>query len=192
MFSCVGLKQRLSRCSGHLTISPIFGHGVVVLLLIVHILLGYHRLQDIRNYQDAPMVHRLLGLKRLLDCAWNPRRNGRGIRMPDVVTVSPPLEGLDDTGVANLRRLVGQRDLEQLGALELTRITLDFDGCVLSNGRLAEGVRASVSTGRRKGNAATTDCFARLPRPDKCLISGIGRAISSTPKVPGTSSSLRA
>lgn len=45
----------------HLTVSPIFGHGVVTLLLIVHLLLGHRRLQDIRYYQDDPLVMRLLG-----------------------------------------------------------------------------------------------------------------------------------
>ena len=132
LFSRVGLKQQLSRCFSHLKVSPIFGHGVVVLLLIVHLLLGYRRLQDMRYYQDDPRVHRLLGLKRL----------------PDVATVSRTLAGLDDTAVANLRRLVRQRVLEQLGALALARITLDLDGAVLSTGRFAEGT--AVGFNRKK------------------------------------------
>ena len=69
LFSRIGLKQQLSRCFRHLTVSPIFGHGVVVVLLIVHLLLGYRRLQDMRYYQDDPMVRRLLGLERLPDVA---------------------------------------------------------------------------------------------------------------------------
>ena len=48
LFSRIGLKQQLSGCFRHLTVSPIFGHGVVVLLLIVHLLLGHRRLQDMR------------------------------------------------------------------------------------------------------------------------------------------------
>ncbi|MGD8937350.1 MAG: transposase, partial [Thiogranum sp.] len=100
LFARIGLKQQLAGCFRHLTVSPIFGHGVVVLLLLVHLLLGYRRLQDMRYYQDDPMVHRLLGLKRL----------------PDVATVSRTLAGLDDASVANLRRLVRQRVMDQLGA----------------------------------------------------------------------------
>lgn len=65
LFTRIGFKQQLSGCFRHLKVSPIFGHGVVVLLLIVHLLLGYRRLQDMRYYADDPMVHRLLGLKRL-------------------------------------------------------------------------------------------------------------------------------
>ena len=60
LFSRLGLKQQLTRCFRHLGVSPIFGHGLVVLLLIVHLLIGYRRLQDLRYYQDDPMVRRLL------------------------------------------------------------------------------------------------------------------------------------
>ena len=56
LFSRIGLKQQLAGCFRHLTVSPIYGHGVIVLLLIVHLMLGYRRLQDMRNYQDNPMV----------------------------------------------------------------------------------------------------------------------------------------
>ncbi len=65
LFSHIGLKQHLSGCFRHLKVSPIYGHGVTVMLLIVHLLLGYRRLQDMRYYQDDPMVRRLLGLERL-------------------------------------------------------------------------------------------------------------------------------
>ena len=80
LFSHIGLKQHLSGCFRHLTVSPIYGHGVIVMLLIVHLLLGYRRLADMRYYQDDPMVRRLLGLERL----------------PDVATVSRTLANLDD------------------------------------------------------------------------------------------------
>ena len=39
LFSRIGLKQQLGSCFRHLKVSPIFGHGVVVLLLVVHLLL---------------------------------------------------------------------------------------------------------------------------------------------------------
>ena len=109
-------------------------------MLIVHLLLGYRRLQDIRYYQDDHMVRRLLGLERL----------------PDVATVSRTLAGLDDTSVIHLRRLSWQRALDQLGGLGLARITLDFDGSVLSTGRFAELKSQTqmdyVPTRRKNGN----------------------------------------
>ncbi len=79
LFSRLGLKTKLSGCFRHLEGSPIFGHGVVVLLLITHLMLGFRRLQDLRYYRDDPMVRRLLGLSDL----------------PDVATVSRTLAGVD-------------------------------------------------------------------------------------------------
>jgi hypothetical protein len=145
LFSRIGLKQQLAGCFRHLTVSPIFGHGVVVLLLIVHLLLGYRRLQDMRYYQDDPMVCRLLGLKRL----------------PDVATVSRTLAGLDEASVANLRRLPRQRVLDQLGELGLARITLDFDGSVLSTGRFAEGTAVGFNR-KKKGQRSYYPLFCTV------------------------------
>jgi hypothetical protein len=134
LLSRIGLKQQLSGCFRHLTVSPIFGHGVVVLLLLVHLLLGYRRLQDMRYYQEDPMIHRLLWLKRL----------------PDVATAAGRWrEGLDDASVTNLHRLIRQRVLDQLSALELARVTLDFDGSVLSTGRFAEGTAVGFNGCRK-------------------------------------------
>ncbi len=96
LFSRLGLKQQLTRCFRHLGVSPIFGHGLVVLLLIVHLLIGYRRLQDLRYYQDDPMVLRLLGISRL----------------PDVATVSRTLAGMDARSVDNLRQLNRQLVLD--------------------------------------------------------------------------------
>jgi hypothetical protein len=152
LFSRIGLKQQLSRCFGHLTVSPIFGHGVVVLLLIVHLLLGYRRLQDMRYYQDDPMVHRLLGLTRL----------------PDVATVSRTLAGLDNTAIVNLRQLVRQRVLEQLGAMALARITLDFDGSVLSTGRFAEGTAVGFNR-KKKGQRSYYPLFCTIAQTGQVL-----------------------
>jgi hypothetical protein len=65
--------------------------------------------------------------------------------------MSPPsatLAGLDELSVTNLRRLNRAQVLEQLGTLGLARITLDFDGSVLSTGRFAEGT--TVGFNRKK------------------------------------------
>ena len=152
LFSRIGLKQQLGGCFRHLTVSPIFGHGIVVLLLIVHLLLGYRRLQDIRYYQDDPMVRRLLGLERL----------------PGVATVSRTLANLDDRSVTNLRRLSRQRVLEQIGGLGLARITLDFDGSVLSTGRFAEGTAVGFNR-RKKGQRSYYPLFCTVAQTGQVL-----------------------
>ena len=112
LFTRIGLKQKLSNCFQHLKVSPIFGHGFTVMLLIVHLLLGYRQLQDIRYYRDDPVVRRLLGVKRL----------------PDVATISRSLAGMDTHSVEKLRRLNRRQVLQRIKDLGLARITLDFDG----------------------------------------------------------------
>ena len=63
------LKTRLRHCFKHLAVSPIFGLANIVLLLIVHLLLGYRELRHLRYYEDDPLVRCLLGLKRLPSAA---------------------------------------------------------------------------------------------------------------------------
>jgi len=117
------LKERLRACFDHLAGQPIFGHHVVVLLLVVHLVLGYRELRDSRYYRDDPLVKRLLGLRRL----------------PDVATISRALAQADPRSVDKLRALARQLVLERLQQLRPARLTLDFDGSVLSTQRAAEG-----------------------------------------------------
>ena len=63
--------------------SAIFGPHRIVLLLIVHLLLGFRRLRDVDYYRDDPLVRRLLGLHRL----------------PDVATICRTLVGIASTTV---------------------------------------------------------------------------------------------
>nr|WP_246395264.1 IS1380 family transposase [Microbulbifer rhizosphaerae] len=132
LFAKLGLKEQLTRCFRHLTVSPIFGHGVVTLLLIVHLLLGHRRLQDMRYYQDDPLVKRLLGVSRL----------------PDVATVSRTLSAMDGRSVEQLRQVSRQLVGLRLQTLRLARVTLDFDGSVIATGRFAEG--SAVGFNRKK------------------------------------------
>lgn len=134
-FALLGLRDRLRACFAHLGVAPIFGHHVVVLLLIVHLLLGYRELRDVRFYRDDPMVKRLLGLRRL----------------PDVATVSRVLASIDAPAIERLRALCRQLSLDRLLALGLRRLTLDFDGSVLSTSRKAEG--AAVGFNKQKRGA---------------------------------------
>ena len=65
LFARLGLKERLRRCFSYLTVSPIFGHATLVLCLVLHLMLGYRRLRDMRCYSDDPLVMGTLGLRRL-------------------------------------------------------------------------------------------------------------------------------
>jgi hypothetical protein len=116
LFKELAIKQKLQNCFSHLKISPIFGHHLIALCLIVHLLLGYRKLRDMDYYRDDPMVKRLLGVTRL----------------PDVSTVSRALARVDQDSVETVRQLCRRLVLEQLVRTGFSRLTLDFDGVVFS------------------------------------------------------------
>ena len=87
------------KCFSHAKVSPIFGHHLVVLLPIVHLLLGFRRLREIDYYRDDPLVLRLLGLRKL----------------PDVSTVSRAFSQMEDDDVENHRAL--SRDMVTEGLI---------------------------------------------------------------------------
>ena len=117
------LKDRLRACFSHLPVAPIFGHHLVVLLLVVHLFLGYREFRDARYYRDDPLLRRLLGLTRL----------------PDVATICRALGQADARSVAKVGALSRQLVQDRLHRLQLARLTLDFDGSVIHTQRHAEG-----------------------------------------------------
>ena len=44
-FSLIGIKERLWSCFRHLKVNPIYGHHVVMMLLVVHLIIGHRRLR---------------------------------------------------------------------------------------------------------------------------------------------------
>jgi hypothetical protein len=131
---------------------PDLGHGMVTLVLIVHLLLGQRRLQDLRYYQDDPLVKRLLGVSRL----------------PDVATVSRTLAGMDGRSVEQLREVNRQLVLARLQALRLSRVTLDFDGSVLTTGRFAEGSAVDFNR-KKKGQRSYYPLFCTIAQTGQVL-----------------------
>ena len=123
LFKRLDLKQRLKQCFAHLKVSPIFGRHLVVLLLVIHLLIGYRRLREVDYYRDDPIVLRLMGLRRL----------------PDVSTISRALSQMETQGVENVRCLSRGIVIEALQRESLPRLTLDFDGSVQSTKGHAEG-----------------------------------------------------
>lgn len=152
LFTRLELKRRLNRCFRHLNVSPIFGHGVIVMTLVVHLLLGYRQLRDIRYYHDDPLVKRMLGLTRL----------------PDVATLSRTLAGMDHRSADQLCRLNRQLVLERLAQSRLRRVTLDFDGSVLSTGRFAEGTAVGFNP-RKKGQRSYYPLYCTIAQTGQVL-----------------------
>ena len=134
LFRHMNLKERLRKCFTHLKVSPIFGRHLVVLLLIVHLLLGFRRLRELDYYRDDPLVLRLMGLRRL----------------PDVSTVSRALSQLESEGVEKVRELSRSLVIEGLKRECLARLTFDFDGSVQSTKGHAEGTAVGFNK-KKKG-----------------------------------------
>ena len=123
LFRQLRLRERLKKCFEHMKVSPIFGRHLVVLLVIVHLLLGFRRLREVDYYRDDPLVLRLMGLRRL----------------PNVSTISRALSQMETEGVGKVRDLSRSMVLEGLKRDALYRLTFDFDGSVQSTQGHAEG-----------------------------------------------------
>jgi len=133
LFKGIYLKARLKKCFAHLKVSPIFGRHLVVMLLIVHLLLGFRRLREVDYYRDDPIVLRLMGLRKL----------------PDVATISRALSQMENDGVENVRKLLRSLILEGLQREQLPRVTMDFDGSVQSTNGHAEGTAVGYNKAKK-------------------------------------------
>ena len=151
-FTVIGLQVHLSRCFRHLRFGKVFSRATVFLQLIVHILLGYRELRGSQYYRDDPLVKRVLGLKRL----------------PDVATISRMLAGAGAKSVANLRALLRTMVFDRLQTLNLTRVTLDFDGSVQSTGRFAEGTAVGFNK-KKKGARSYYPLFGTIAQTGQVL-----------------------
>jgi len=152
LFAKLGLKERLWGCFRHLRGSEIYAHHVIVMMLIVHLVLGFRELRDSRYYRDDAMVKRLLGLKHL----------------PEVSTVSRALASADNRSMENLRNENCRLVLERLGELGLARVTVDFDGSVQSTGRHAEGTAVGFNK-KKKGARSYYPLFGTIAQTGQVL-----------------------
>ncbi len=151
-FKRIDLKQRLKNCFMHLKISPVFGRHLVVMLLIVHLLIGFRRLREIDYYRDDPMVLRLMGLNRL----------------PDVSTISRALSNMEIKEVENVRQLSRALVIEGLVRENLPRLTLDFDGSVQSTKGHAQGTAVGFNK-QKKGARSYYPLFCTIAQTGQFL-----------------------
>ena len=146
LFSKLAIKEKLRSCFSHLTVSPIFGHHLIVLVLIVHLLMGFRRLRDIDYYRDDPLVKRLLGLNRI----------------PDVATVSRALASSDQESILKIRGLCREWVIVGLQKVPLVRLTLDFDGSVCwTRGQRIEGTAVGYNK-KKKGARSYYPLFCMI------------------------------
>lgn len=152
LFQRLGLKEKLRGCFSHLKVSPIYGHHVITLLLIVHLILGFRRLRDRDYYSDDPLVQRILGLRRI----------------PDVSTISRVLRGADFESIRKLRELSSSLVVKRLVEEGVKRVTLDYDGSVFSTRRHAEETAVGYNK-KKKGARSYYPLFCTVAQTGQIL-----------------------
>ena len=152
LFKNMDIPGKLQRCFTHLQKGSVVGFHSVALLLILHLMLGYRRLRDIDRYREDPLVRRALGLRRL----------------PHVCTVSRMLCRADARSVASLKEFNRDLVLQRLAHQGLARVTLDFDGSVISSGRYAEGTAIGYND-KKKGARSYYPLFCTVAQSGQVL-----------------------
>ena len=132
LFKRLNLERRLEACFQSITRSHLYSYGLLSKLLLIHIILGYRQLKDINAYHDDPVVAQVLGQERL----------------PSAPTLSRMLAHIDGASIDQVHELNRQLVLDRLSQLGLRRITLDFDGTVLTTRRHAQG--SAIGFNRQK------------------------------------------
>jgi hypothetical protein len=151
LFQRLRLKERLAVVL-KATRSSAYRPQNLVMMLLVHLVLGFRRLRERDFYRDDPLVQRVLGLHRLPDVSTWTR--GLGEMTPDDVT---GFRGLN-------RELVTDRICEE----QIRRVTVDFDGSVLSTRGHAEGSAIGYNR-NRKGARSYYPLFCTIAQTGQFL-----------------------
>ncbi len=149
LFERLFLTNRLEAALATIESRGAYGLGTVFLQLVLQLMLGFHCYRDRDAYQGDPLLANILRLK----------------QFPDVATLSRVLSGAGPACVDAIRGLIRRLVLERLENSVLRRITLDFDGSVLSTRRHAEGTAVGFNR-HRKGERSYYPLF--------CTISQLG------------------
>ncbi len=157
LFDRLDLRRRVRRACRHVRGIGDFKLPELFLTLVIHIILGYRELDDVKFYHDDPLVLRVLGLRRL----------------PSTATLSRRLRSVDMATVANLQQMNRSLILDRLACEKLRRVTLDFDGSVISTRRRAEGAAVGFNR-KRKGE--------RSYYPLLCTVAQVGQVFGALPR----------
>lgn len=154
LFEVLDLSKQLRNCTSKLDqrSTRLYRYGTAFNCLIVHLILGFRKLRDMDYYRDDPMVHHVLRLKKL----------------PSVPTLSRMLGEFDQESIRNYRELNSDSVLTRLKEEGFKRITLDFDGSVLSTTRRAEGSAVGFNK-KKKGARSYYPLFCTIAQSAQIL-----------------------
>ncbi len=144
LLQATDLRARLRAAVRHLPSGGGYCPSRITLLMIVHLFIGWRRLRDVDYYRDDPLVKRVVGLE----------------RMPSVSTLSRRLTEFDEESVGNLRGLLRGIVAERAISASPRRLTVDFDGSVVSTkARGIEGTAVGYNS-KSKGSRSYYPLFA--------------------------------
>jgi hypothetical protein len=152
LFERLGLQQKIEACFLHFPTKRLYSPHIIVLGLIAQILIGFRCLRDRDYYADDPLVCGMLGVRRL----------------PDVSTISRTLAEMDEVAVEHLRGLSKNLVLDRVEQEQLPRVTLDFDGSVISTTRHAEGTAVGFNK-KKKGARSYYHLFCTVAQTGQFL-----------------------
>jgi len=146
LFKRINLKQRLKKCFSHLKVSPLFGRHLIVILIIVHLLIGFRRLREVDYYRGS---HRASpnGFTQASRCFHHLRA----------------LSQMEKVGVENVRRLSRSLVIDGLQREQMPRLTLDFDGSVQSTKGNAEGTAVGFNKAKKRRPKLLSSVLYRGP-----------------------------
>lgn len=150
--SALGLRARLTRGFSTSRTGAAFGPSVVVMLLVLHLTLGFRRLRTIDFYRHDPLVRRFLGL----------------VELPSVSTIARTMTAVGEDELARFGLEIRRLTLERLQTLALGLITLDFDGVVQGTTGHAEGTAVGFNK-RKKGSRSYYPLFCTVAQTSQFL-----------------------
>jgi hypothetical protein len=143
LFRALDLKKKLRACFSHLKRTSLYGFNTLGLVILVHLILGWKRLREIVYYDKDPLVNRVVGLKKL----------------PTVSTLSRFFKETDERAVEKVGTMVTNMVKERMVVEDFPRVTLDFDGSVITTkGRNIEGTAIGFNK-KSKGNRSYYPIF---------------------------------
>jgi hypothetical protein len=151
LFQRLRLKERLANAMSEAR-TVAYRPQNLVMMLVVHLLLGYRRLRERDFYRDDPMVQRVLGLQRL----------------PDVSTWTRGLAEMTPRNIEGVRALNREIVLDRVREEKIHRVTVDFDGSVQSTRGHAEGSAIGYNR-QRKGARSYYPLFSTIAQTGQFL-----------------------
>lgn len=136
-FRLIELHRRLREACRAAGVKSDYGSVQLVLVVIVMLLVGGRRLEQIKYFREDPLVLRLCGLK----------------RMPTRTTVVNWLKQFTVEKLQALIRVNSELLHEQIEDLGLGRVTIDVDGSVVQAGNQVQWAFRGFNPHRKKGKS---------------------------------------